>query len=97
MASLGPLVSWPGCLLRHWRICAYAIVAANGAATLEALLAGVAAAALAADLVGYVAFYGRVGAMFFAVMTLTVTLILLQVMGSTAYRTAPPFTAATTV
>lgn len=63
---------------------AYAIVAANGATTLEALLAAVVAAACAASIVGYVAFYGRVSAMFFAVMTLTVTLILLQVMGSTA-------------
>lgn len=62
----------------------YAIIAANGAPTLAALAGGVAAAGVAAALIGYVAFYGRVSAMFFAVMTLTVTLILLQVMGSTA-------------
>jgi len=63
---------------------AYAIVTANGAMTLPALIAGMAGAALAAGIVGYVAFYGQVSTMFFAVMTLTVTLILLQVMGSTA-------------
>lgn len=63
---------------------AYAIVTANDATTLEALVAAVAAAALASGALGYVAFYGRVGTMFLAVMTLTVTLILLQVMGSTA-------------
>src|SRR5260370_26186476 len=37
-----------------------------------------------AALIGYVAFYGRVGSMSLAVVTLTLTLILYQVMGSTA-------------
>jgi branched-chain amino acid transport system permease protein len=37
-----------------------------------------------AALIGYVAFYGRVGSMYLAVVTLTVTLILYQLMGSTA-------------
>jgi branched-chain amino acid transport system permease protein len=40
--------------------------------------------AVVATLIGYVAFYGRVGSMYLAVVTLTVTLILYQVMGSTA-------------
>lgn len=62
----------------------YAIMTANDATTLTALALAVAAAALASGALGYVAFYGRVGTMFLAVMTLTVTLILLQVMGSTA-------------
>jgi ABC-type branched-subunit amino acid transport system permease subunit len=62
----------------------YAIVAANDGATLLGLAAAIAAGALASGALGYVAFYGRVGTMFLAVMTLIVTLILLQVMGSTA-------------
>jgi ABC-type branched-subunit amino acid transport system permease subunit len=62
----------------------YAIVTANDGATLLGLVAAIAAAALVSGALGYVAFYGRVGTMFLAVMTLTVTLILLQVMGSTA-------------
>jgi ABC-type branched-subunit amino acid transport system permease subunit len=63
---------------------AYGIVAINGASTLAALGAAVASGGLLAGVLGYVAFYGRVGTMFLAVMTLTVTLILLQVLGSTA-------------
>jgi branched-chain amino acid transport system permease protein len=43
-----------------------------------------AGAAVVAALIGYVAFYGRVGPMYLAVVTLTVTLILYQLMGSTA-------------
>jgi urea transport system permease protein len=62
----------------------YGICGIDGLATVVALAGAVAAGAVAAGLIGYVAFYGRVSAMFFAVMTLTVTLILLQVMGSTA-------------
>jgi urea transport system permease protein len=41
-------------------------------------------AATLAALLGYFTFYGRVASMYFAVITLTVTLILHQVMGSTA-------------
>jgi ABC-type branched-subunit amino acid transport system permease subunit len=63
---------------------AYAIVSVNDATTLAALAAAVVAGGVAAGTVGYIAFYGRLSAMFLAVMTLTVTLILLQVMGSTA-------------
>ena len=63
---------------------AYAIITGNDATTLAALVAAVAAAGLVSGALGYVAFYGRVSTMFLAVMTLTVTLILLQVMGSTA-------------
>src|SRR5260370_21676285 len=42
------------------------------------------AAVVVGALIGYVAFYGRVGPMYLAVVTLTVTLILYQLMGSTA-------------
>ena len=63
---------------------AYGIVSINGASTLAALGAAAASGGLLAGVLGYVAFYGRVGTMFLAVMTLTVTLILLQVLGSTA-------------
>jgi ABC-type branched-subunit amino acid transport system permease subunit len=63
---------------------AYAILAANDVAPAGALLVAIAAGAAIAAVLGYIAFYGRLSAMFLAVMTLTVTLILLQVMGSTA-------------
>jgi ABC-type branched-subunit amino acid transport system permease subunit len=62
----------------------YGIVAINSGATALGLLAGMLAPALVAAVIGYVAFYGRVGPMYFAVVTLTITLILYQVMGSTA-------------
>jgi ABC-type branched-subunit amino acid transport system permease subunit len=62
----------------------YAIAGINDVATVGSLAAAVAAGGLVAGALGYVAFYGRVSTMFLAVMTLTVTLILLQVMGSTA-------------
>src|SRR4051794_34771100 len=62
----------------------YAIISTNRSPTLLALVAAALAAGIVAGALGYVAFYGRVSAMFLAVMTLTVTLILLQVMGSTA-------------
>jgi branched-chain amino acid transport system permease protein len=62
----------------------YGIAAINTGATLPALAAGMAAPALLAALIGYATFYGRVGSMHFAVITLTATLILHQVMGSTA-------------
>ena len=62
----------------------YGIVAINFAITPLGVLAGMLGPAIVAVLIGYVAFYGRVGSMYLAVVTLTVTLILYQVMGSTA-------------
>jgi len=62
----------------------YAIIGINGTMTSAATLAAAAAGAAAAAMIGYIAFYGRLSAIFLAVMTLTITLILLQVMGSTA-------------
>ena len=62
----------------------YGIVAINFAMTPLGLVAGMLGPAVIAALIGYVAFYGRVGSMYLAVVTLTVTLILYQVMGSTA-------------
>jgi branched-chain amino acid transport system permease protein len=63
---------------------AYGIVGINSGSSTLALLAGVLTAAVLAAFLGYFTFYGRVGAMYFSVITLTVTLILHQVMGSTA-------------
>jgi ABC-type branched-subunit amino acid transport system permease subunit len=63
---------------------AYAIISMNGVTTLGSLAAAMVAAGIGAGTLGHIAFYGRLSAMFLAVMTLTVTLILLQVMGSTA-------------
>jgi branched-chain amino acid transport system permease protein len=62
----------------------YGVVAINYGTTLLGLIAAMAGPALIAAVIGYVAFYGRVGSMYFAVVTLTITLILFQVMGSTA-------------
>jgi ABC-type branched-subunit amino acid transport system permease subunit len=62
----------------------YGIVGINTDSTVLALLAGMAAPMLLAAIIGYVTFYGRVGPMYFAVITLTVTLILFQLMGNTA-------------
>lgn len=62
----------------------YGIVGINTGSPLLALTAGAGAAMVVAALLGYVCFYGRVSPMYFAVITLTVTLILYQVMGSTA-------------
>jgi ABC-type branched-subunit amino acid transport system permease subunit len=62
----------------------YGIVGINFGTTMLGLIAGMLGSALVAAVLGYVAFYGRVGSMYFAVVTLTVTLILFQVMGSTA-------------
>ena len=62
----------------------YGILGLNDLSTLAALGAAIAAGGVVAATIGYVAFYGRVSTMFFAVMTLTITLILLEVMGSTA-------------
>jgi ABC-type branched-subunit amino acid transport system permease subunit len=63
---------------------AYGVVGINSGSTALSLAVAVVAAALLAAVLGYFTFYGRVGAMYFAVITLTVTLILHQVMGSTA-------------
>ena len=63
---------------------AYGVVGINSGSTALALAGAVLGAALLAALLAYFTFYGRVGAMYFAVITLTVTLILHQVMGSTA-------------
>ena len=63
---------------------AYGVVGINSGSTTLGLAGAVASAAVLAALLGYFTFYGRVGAMYFAVITLTVTLILHQVMGSTA-------------
>lgn len=52
--------------------------------TLSALLIGAAAAAALAAIIGYVTFYGRVGDVYLAIVTLSVTLILYMVMSSTA-------------
>ena len=52
--------------------------------TLTALLVGTCGAALFAALLGYVTFYGRVGDVYLAIVTLSVTLILYTVMSSTA-------------
>lgn len=62
----------------------YGIVGINSGLPLPALLAGMAAAAAVAAVLGYLSFYGRVAPMFFAIITLIVALILYQVMGSTA-------------
>lgn len=52
--------------------------------TLTALVAGACAATAFAALLGYVTFYGRVGDVYLAIVTLSVTLILYTVMSSTA-------------
>jgi len=62
----------------------YGIVGIDLGSTMLGLPAAMLGSAAVAALIGYVAFYGRVGSMYLAVVTLTVTLILYQVMGSTA-------------
>lgn len=62
----------------------YGIAGINLGSTWLALLAAMAGPMLVAAVIGYVTFYGRVGPMYFAVITLTVTLILFQLMGNTA-------------
>jgi branched-chain amino acid transport system permease protein len=52
--------------------------------TLSALILGACIAALFTALLGYVTFYGRVGDVYLAIVTLSVTLILYTVMSSTA-------------
>lgn len=52
--------------------------------TITALLLGACVAALFTALLGYVTFYGRVGDVYLAIVTLAVTLILYTVMSSTA-------------
>lgn len=63
---------------------AYGVVGINTGLTILALATAALVAAALAALLGYFTFYGRIGAMYFAVITLTVTLILHQVMGTTA-------------
>ena len=63
---------------------AYGVVGIDLGITPLGLAVGMLAAAFVAGLIGYVAFYGRVGPMYLAVVTLTVTLIIYQLMGSTA-------------
>jgi ABC-type branched-subunit amino acid transport system permease subunit len=62
----------------------YGIVAINTGLPLLGLVASIAVPAAVAAVLGYASFYGRVAPMFFAIITLIVTLILYQVMGSTA-------------
>src|SRR5262249_30125154 len=62
----------------------YGIVAINLGTTLLGLVAGMIGPALVAGGIGYVAFFGRGGAVYFAVVTLTLPLILYQVMCRTA-------------
>jgi branched-chain amino acid transport system permease protein len=62
----------------------YGIVGIDFGTTPLGLAAGMLGPAVVGAVIGYVAFYGRVGSMYLAVVTLTVTLILYQVMGSTA-------------
>jgi branched-chain amino acid transport system permease protein len=62
----------------------YGIVGIDLGTTPLGLVAGMLGPMVVAALIGYVAFYGRVGSMYLAVVTLTVTLILYQGMGSTA-------------
>jgi ABC-type branched-subunit amino acid transport system permease subunit len=62
----------------------YAILGINNVITSASVVAAAATGGIAAAMIGYIASYGRLSAMFLAVMTLTITLILLQVMGSTA-------------
>lgn len=52
--------------------------------TLSALVLGAAVAAVAAALLGYFIFFGKVGDVYVAIITLAVTLVLLTVMSSTA-------------
>ena len=67
---------------------AYGVVAINLAAstheTLTAVFAAVVVSALFASMVGYFLFYGNVGDVYLAIITLAVTLVLLTFMSSTA-------------
>jgi ABC-type branched-subunit amino acid transport system permease subunit len=63
---------------------AYGVVGINTGLSMLALAGAALAAAVLAALLGYFTFYGRVSAMYFAVITLTVTLILHQLLGTTA-------------
>jgi urea transport system permease protein len=82
--GLGGLMSFGQSALFGVGAYAYGVVAINSDFTIGALLAGIAAAVLLAAVIGYVTFYGRVGSIYFSVITLTVTLILYQVTGHTA-------------
>ena len=63
---------------------AYAIAAANIGGSTGAILIGVAVAAAFAAILGYFAFYGRVSDVYFAVITLTVALILYSLIRRTS-------------
>jgi len=67
---------------------AYGVVAINlmptTNETLSAVVAGVVAGALAAAVVGYFVFYGNVGDVYVAIITLAMSLVLLTVVSSTA-------------
>lgn len=63
---------------------AYGIIGINLGLTIPALVGAMAVSAVLAAVIGYFAFYGRVGSIYFAVITLTITLILSQLLGHTA-------------
>ncbi|HEX7045039.1 MAG TPA: branched-chain amino acid ABC transporter permease [Burkholderiales bacterium] len=68
---------------------AYAIAAINFAGSTPGLLAAVALPVVAAAVIGYFAFFGRISDVYFAVISLTVSLILYNLINSTsgaAYR-----------
>ena len=82
--GLGGLMSFGQSALFGVGAYAYGVVAINSDFPIGALFAGISAAVLLAAVIGYVTFYGRVGSVYFSVITLTVTLILYQVTGHTA-------------
>lgn len=82
--GLGGLMSFGQSALFGVGAYAYGVVAINSDFPIGALLAGISAAVLLAAVIGYVTFYGRVGSVYFSIITLTVTLILYQVTGHTA-------------
>lgn len=61
----------------------YGVIGGNVGSTTLALLGTIGSGAVLALLVGYFAFYGRIGSTYFAIITLTVTLILYAVISST--------------
>ena len=82
--GLGGLMSFGQSALFGVGAYAYGIVAINSDFPIGALFAGISAAVLLSAVIGYVTFYGRIGSVYFSVITLTVTLILYQVTGHTA-------------
>ena len=63
---------------------AYAVAAMNASDSTLPFLAGIAVPALFAGLLGYFMFYGRISDVYLGVITLTVTVILFNVVNSTA-------------